>query len=386
MIQRLVFIWVVWCACAISTVKAESVTFATEQIEAIYQELPKSADGNVVDSIDLFKLRVTKSDDVISDLGVCIDQLEYLSLQIKSFVERKMLELLLAKNTEEVKRALDHSKCRLLYNGADYHNGPFWNLSDGVKVLQNSTEIASRNDDKYYYLDVKDAKNTLSIIFPANIQIVMGKNKMELEMAFEDLLCFDYDVDIYKRPETNNKFSPIDELYVNTKNFLYDEAINDVTYYSFNGVGYEPIFSFEYAVESFTNLFHFANEYTGRIDLDIRHRLYGNKTNEFTVSLDKLITYCQVNGMDVYVGIEGRDGNMLESTILLDNKKLKYLHVLHVKSDISTLFKTTKMVDSRGKMLVNLYTYVPTDNIENLFGDDNYKRRYDKFEILNRQK
>ncbi len=381
MVRRLAFIWLIWVACTIFTVQAKPISFASEYIETLYHELPKTAEGGVVDSIGLFQIRVTKIDDKVKDLGVRIENLEFDNPHLKGFLERKVLELLLAKDIDEVNRVLSHSKCQLFYNGIDYGVGLQWDLKKGVEVFRNCTGFSYQNNASYYTIKVKKGKNQLEIIFPVNIQIVTDKNKMELEFEFEDLLRSDHQVDIYARTPTKDRFYQIGDIYVNSTSFLYLEAINDGTYYRFDGFNFEPIFAVEHAVESFTNLFHFANENSSKINLNVVQWLYGNHKKEFTVSLDKLLEYCKANGINVYVGIEGREKNVLESSILLENKKMKFLHILHVKGDVSGLFeKGEKQYED---IMVSLYAYVPTDNIGNLFDDDSYKQRPNNFEILN---
>lgn len=381
-----VTIWVLLgFASTIFNVEAKSAYFGSEHIEAIYNEIPKNVSGGVVDSIGSFALRVVTQGYTIEDLGVKIDNLEFDSPQIKRFIERKTLELLLAQTPREVMNVLMHCKCQLIYNGDFYSDNSLWSIGEAVEVLGDFTNFSYRTDDSIIYVDVSNKKNRLEIIFPANIQTVTDKNKMELELELESLLNSPFDVDIYKQPTINRKLNQIDGVYINSQNFFYNEAINDVTYFKAKGRGYEPIFGAEYVVESFTNIFHIANDNTARIDLNIKQWLYGNHTNEFKVSLDKIIAYCRTYGLDVYVGIENQAGNILESSILLENKKMKYVHILHVKCDMAQLFNASKSENgAHSEMLVNLYSYIPTDNIEELFSDDSYTKRDNKFDILNR--
>ncbi|MFI3303326.1 MAG: hypothetical protein SNF68_01025 [Rikenellaceae bacterium] len=373
-------------ACAVFSVQAEPFIFTSEYVKEIYQELPKKRGGDVVDSIDFFHVRVDVDGDKFRDVGVEINNFVVDNPDIKAFVERKILELLLAKSDAEIIRVLERSKCRMLYNGDDYQKGPFWNLKKGVEVLRNCNKISYRSDDANFYLSIEDfSRNKLGLTFPINIQIITDKNKMELENEFEGLLNSDMYSDVQNQiSNSKSRFSrldPVGDIYVcNNTSFLHTEAINDVTYYLYDGDQFKPVFSPKYEVESFTNLFHFSNEYTNNIDLHIMHWTYGNKTNEFTIKLDNLIRYCQANELEVYVGIEKREeGGAIESSILLQNKAMKYLHILHVRSNVASLLELDKKKDDRGEMMVNLYTYIPTDNVDNIYNDESYERRYNKF-------
>ncbi len=380
MVKRVIYI-LIFIACAISVVQANSVSFTSEHIEEIYRELPKNESGEMVDSIDSFQIRVTQYDSQIKDLGVRIDNLEFDNPEIKKFVERKVLELLLAKGVDDVSIVLDHSKCRLIYNGLDFSRGLDWELHEGLSVLKQFTSYMYRNDDSFHYIEIKDGVNVLEILFPVNIQIMTDRNKRELELELEDLMRLGFDVDIYEKEPTKSRYNKLDDIYLSSTKFLYDESINNATYYDFDGAEFTPLFSSDHAVESFVNLFHFANDNTSKIDLVVMQHLYGNQERVYTVTLDKLIAYCRANNADVYVGIEKKEEEMLNACVLLDCKAMKCLHILHVRGDLSTLFESAKD-DERRSIFVNLYAYVPTDNIGNLFEDNNYQERHNKFIIL----
>ncbi len=382
--RRITLIFFIELLCAMNFVQAEPYELNSERIKEIYQDIPRLSNGLIVDSIGLFPIKTTVVDGRLQDVGVEIGNLMIDDLEIKAFVERKILELLLASTPYEVGLVLGHSKCQLRFNGADYVNGPLWDLEDGFEVLRSCTKVSCLSDDSLFYLDVENDKgDRLGLVFPINIQVITDKNKMELESEFLQALNSNYDIDIYARPSAKSIYYQIGDVYVHSQDYLHSEEVNDGTYYFYRGGQYEPIFSADYQIESFTNLFHFATDVTRNIDLHMIHRVYGNQTRVFTVSLDKLIAYCQANHLDVYVGIEGSEGDVLESSILLQNKRLKYLHLLHVKSDISTLFSRAKGGEQKGDMSVELYTYIPTDNVKDLYNDDSYKRRYNKFEIIN---
>ncbi|MFI3262604.1 MAG: hypothetical protein R3Y26_06825 [Rikenellaceae bacterium] len=368
MIQKLTFIWLICIACTVSTVQAKpTITFASEHIESIYQKLPKTQDGEVINTIYDFNIKITKNNNTIQDLGIALDNIEFEAKHIKPFIERKLLELLLAKDTYEIGLILSHSKCQIYYNDIDYSNGLNWDLKEGVKLFRNFTSYLYQNNNDYCNFSLKNNQNEFEITFPINIQTLTDKNKMELELEFKDVLFSDYDVNIYEKPHNKSRYYKIDNIYVNSTDFFYVETINNATFYTLDEWNFDPVFSLDYEVESFINLFHFANDNTKHIDLDIKQWMYGNKNKEFTISLDKIISYCKTFDITVYVGIETRDNNLIESTILLEDKTMKFIHILHINTDITSLLKATS--DNHGNAKVNLYAYIPTDNIENIFND-----------------
>ncbi len=369
--------------CGVSTLQAsQPYSFASESVENIYNRIPRNLDDAAVDSICFFRIKTRVVNSQIQDIGVAIDDFQIESPEIHSFVERKVLELLLSESVEEVKLALCRSRCELLYNGDDYVVGSPWNLQKGIDLFRNFDKVSFNNDLSKFYFKIEKGGETLELIFPLNIQVVSDKNKMELELEFRDVLCYDYDIDIYSHQQPERRKSKLGDLYTTSNNYLFLDAVNDVTYYQYEDSQYTPVFSPKYEVESFTNMFHFANKHTRNVNLNITHLLYGNKINEYDVSLERLLAYCKAHKLNVYVGIEEKSNDMIKSCILIQDESLKYLHILYVRSKISELFGGyISGVDNKCEMLVDLYTYVPTDNIGNIFDDDNYKKRYNKFDF-----
>jgi hypothetical protein len=96
------------------------------------------------------------------------------------------------------------------------------------------------------------------------------------------------------------------------------------------------------------------------LKLHIRHRTYGRFTPEFTMSLNDFVCFFQ-DGFENFCYVERTDKGILEASVALHNKQYNYIHILSIKVDPETLFRTD------GTLEADFSTNIPQDNIKSLF-------------------
>lgn len=323
--------------------------------------------------IEGFNLKTKVHDEVVNDIGVSLDFLNVDDILIKDFIERKVLELIVAKDANEVQLVLDRSKSRVLLNGNDYKEFPKWNIMDGIAVLKSVKTISYTIEKGAFQLLVGDGKNNFGITFPVNIQVVTDKDKKELESELKNVLLEMNPQEIadFKMEQKLSMEIVGSSIFMNNTDFIGIAEVNNATYYTHDKTNkLVPVHNDDYLIESYVNMFHFLNDETKNVQIEIEQDMYGNVKSHFSLPLSKLHAYCKANDMKVYVGIENVNGSNIEGVVILKNEKLKFVHMLHTNCNMQQVF----LGHSKGINL-KLYSYIPYDNINNLFNDNNYIKR-----------
>lgn len=371
------YLLLIVCAFAICEVKAQQCEYL--YLESIYEKLPTEIKDNKGGSLSGFTVEVgCNSQGIVSQLGVNIPIFDGDSTLISSFVERYFLDLILAKTDQDIENVLDRSKSKLFYNNAEYQIGPYWKLSEGLPLLNSSVSFNMRRDSLEYRLVWKDeANNSLGLDFPANVQILTGKDKTELENSIEDLFSQSSVI-------TNPITIPVaDSLYAQIKGKLYEikgesfivDSMSNTTYYTRKKAKqYEPVYTPDMLAMSLVNLLLLESEYGDQTAIRISQSLYGNQTKSFDITTNTLRDFCLINGLDTYVGVEKNEEKLTEVTVILHNRELNYVHLLHIAANVDSIFGSgEKYMDAR------LYSYIPADNISNIFGE--YKETKEKIKL-----
>jgi hypothetical protein len=79
------------------------------------------------------------------------------------------------------------------------------------------------------------------------------------------------------------------------------------------------------------------------------------------------------NSFTLYTGIESRTETGIKAIVIMLNKKLNYIHLLAIDLNDNDLF------DKNKSLTASFITNIPTDNIQNLFG--NYLPKKEQFKL-----
>ncbi|MFI3262356.1 MAG: hypothetical protein R3Y26_05560 [Rikenellaceae bacterium] len=339
--------------------------FDCRYIESLYNSVPTHLLGGDNCYINGFRVKVDSLNSVITNVGVRIPNIGDLSdALLESFAERKLLEVMLAKSRHDLINVLDYSKAKLLFNGDDYVRGAFWNLKEGLKVVKENESMQIYRDSLSYSIQWGKGNDKVALNFPANIQIITSKDKAELECGLADLLMSDYN---FEQDVTTVDISSLEkkegDVYAKKgSKFIIDGITNSTYLQKDKQSNYELIYSPGHIAKTFSNLFYFPKLGNNSIEIEIQHRRYANEISKYILTLPQLVAFCNANALTPYIGIESEKEELLEATVILHSKKYNYIHLLYVKTNTETLMRSSGAV-----MYCQMYSYINTDNVADLF-------------------
>ncbi len=295
------------------------------------------------------------------------------------FAERYWLELLLCKDNFEALSKLKDDKVAL------FVDGNIFNLSSpSVKSLLSSAptdEILFGNSDSLYYVGWKNvAGQEIALQFRKRIDLILGMDKRELEYFFFTHLNT-YRVPAKAKAESPNSStlgpSAMPNIFVRKgATYLIPEMMSDQYWRKNKDGSMSLLFDEDYIPESITNLF----TGDGNIDTDVKvrvnQRYYTSETQKYECDLSKFCSFMHDEKNIVYVGIDALKDDRVTGVVIYENKDYRYNHGLYFSAPY-TVFK-----DRKGYIDATLYTYIPTHNVQTIYGTDDNKPKKNLIEIL----
>ena len=191
-----------------------------------------------------------------------------------------------------------------------------------------------------------------SIRFPAEIQLLSGKKKDELEAEFIREVAVDHKV---KKREVPRNLKRVDrDLYVAENGFYEIESAQRSAFFRRKGLFYQPLCESSLPVESLMTLltgFNRRKDYTVQA---VCHQ-YGYRTAQISVPLDYLIDYCLDQGCVPYVGIESQTKDTVVATLFMVNRSLGYSHTFQFTVDTDMLDETAGTLSAKAYLFTPIY-------------------------------
>lgn len=308
----------------------------------------------------------------ISHLGISLfsdEMKDLLNLPVCNFIERMMLELVLEQANENFEQKLDRLKLTLSKNGLKFGDLGFTSISSVLDEIEIPAQFSLVKEADNFAAVWKYHQNDQFVFaFPASRELIFGTDKKESD----DLLNKSLFGSEKKCDESNNRqgdnVSEADLAYSQEKNiytkkgvaFMMD-IINSNTYYKKKGNAFELVFSKDYPAESFTNLI-MKNMMNMNHKLHVTHRMYGNFSPDFDISLHEFLCYFQ-DDYNFYAVATISGKNVMKLTAILRNKEYNYIHLLLITAPVDNVF-------SKGGLLTaEFYSNIPQHNIRSLIGD-----------------
>ena len=305
----------------------------------------------------------------VSHLGISMfskEIKEIINEPVCNFVERFLLELLLADDNNEIISLLDHYGILLQKNGRKFGQGNVTSIREILNEIEDPVSFTLSRDDKSYVAAWEyGQQNLFAIQFPLNRELITGSNKLEADNVLFDQL-----------KDTNcNNISP-------TANFMVDDAalttkdgtvyickgdsfllgmINENKYFKKTAKGYELIFDANYPNESLSNLF-FGNFGNNNLKIHVTHAMYGNYNPEFEMRLNDFICFFQ-NDFKIYVAAYEKERGVINSTVVFQNKQFNFINLLIISTKVDEIF------NKNGVLQASFRSNIPQHNINSLAGD-----------------
>ncbi len=308
----------------------------------------------------------------ITHLGISLfsnETKDLINSSVCNFIERFMLELVLQKTNNDVGKVLSRFKIKLLKNGVEYGNFGFTSLKDALAEIQNPVTFSlHKNKDQFAAVWEFTPTNMFMMSFPATRDLIFGTDKKESDellsssLLDDNILCEkENTAKSEKISEEDLLFDPFKNIFTKKGNTFALPFINSNTYYKKAGDALELIFSEDFPEESLTNL---IIRNTGRMEhtLHINHRMYGNFSPDFDISLQKFLCNFQDN-YDIFSGISFSDAKEVKLTVILKSKDYNYIHLLLINTSKVNIFKKESVFEA------DFFSNMPQQNIKNLIGD-----------------
>ena len=240
--------------------------------------------------------------------------------------------------------------------------------------LSPATPFAIRRyEDKGYVVCWTDTTGTvlLSMQFPIQFELLLGKKKEDLEKDFKAEL-YAYPAEFTPTHPDSTLVAVEDEpgIFQSTPTaHYYLKALNTATYFEQQDGQSRPVYSADSKWHSAANLFQGVIENADSYTLHIEQTLYGFQSQTLTVKLSQWLNYCREQRLTVYFGIEEERKDGLKVLLIAQNRDLGYNHML-------SIILPDNFVEKRNAILkATANTYIRTDNVEDLYSDKTKKEK-----------
>ena len=219
------------------------------RLQALYEQLPAALLQGGAKEVRGFPLYLEMRGDTLADLGIGVLTTDNDAL-LPRFINRKLLEVAVATTRGEAVFALERDKCRLYLNAADYATGTLWDMEQGFDVLKRATGYAMRYDSLQCFVQWTDGADKLTLVIPANVQVLTQKDKMELEQELEGLMKQSYPEVQRLKADDSNKFAIEGDIFALNRGYLFIPEMSNAIYYHRDRRGrYKLIYSKEHLHE-----------------------------------------------------------------------------------------------------------------------------------------
>lgn len=216
-----------------------------------------------------------------------------------------------------------------------------------------------------------NANQKVSMIIPADYQLLIGANAIELENIFErdvrrltNISITDMLPDAWK----DSSISLSDSLIIASNgNYLSDMIRSDLYLQKISGKNCLLLDSSK-PLQSVNNILltgHFLKEIPLKLTID----KYGYVKTDIEISLQQFIIYCQQENCKLYLGIKTRTDEKITATLFAVNSKMAYNHMISLDFPLSILNK------GKGNIKGTLYAYTPLQNITEKFFINNINQK-----------
>ena len=278
---------------------------------------------------------------------------EYPSV-VYDFLERYLYETdSIMKKGVDVSQKLHDDKVLFIQGNASVARNITPEMPFNMKIVEN----------KYYEVAWTNAsgKTLLSMAFPMQYELLLGKPKVELEKTLKDEIYASEDFKIVESAESATvkqedgcmMTQPVENYYVNT--------LNTATYYRSTADCLRPVFDGTDKWHSAANLFLGCIDKAEQYTVYVEQNVYGFKKQSFTIKLSQWLSYCQAMKLKLFFAIEEEREDGLKALLIAQSDELKFNHMM------SIILPDTFVSNPTAKIKATLNAYIPTQNVKNLY-------------------
>ena len=223
-------------------------------------------------------------------------------------------------------------------------------------------------DDRFYQVTwSKGSKPFITVVFPAQYDLIMGMQQDEAQKNLKDDICnSEIRSTVISIPDNLKEIT--DGVFISKSSHMELESLNNATYYRKINGRFIPLFDDNYKEYSAANLLQ------GLItDIDyplyVEQSVYGMKTTNFSITLSQWLNYCALMGLDVYFGVEEEREDGLLAVVIAHSNELGFNHMLSIVLPDTFIKKPKTILKAR------LTSYIPTHNLKSLYQKEAKKTR-----------
>lgn len=278
------------------------------------------------------------------------------------FIERYALE---QEFTLEGKTAAE----RMVIDNVTMRGG---GLKDLKKITANTSFSIDNIPRRQYKVQWNTSDGDLTMTFPADCQLILGGNAIELEERLQRYLPA-YPVDSLRDmllPWADSKVYQRKNMRIKDYGTFLSPLIDSRIYLVIRNGKWVPYRSMAGKVKAVTNMMLTGvsvKELPMRMVLD----KYGYKSDTLRTTLKQSLSIFRDSGCKVYVGIKTVGEREVTGTLFMYNEPLGYAHVLPFVFPVNVISGGEGVITSR------LYSYIPLQNVIDEFFDITDYKDYD---------
>jgi len=315
----------------------------------------------------------------INHLGISLfssETKELLNFPVCNFIERMMLELIVEQSAENFDRKLDRLKLTLMKNGLSFGEPGFTSISEVLDDIQQPARFSLlKEDDVFAAVWNYNQDDRFVFTFPASRELIVGTDKKESDELLNRTLFGSGRLCIEKNSASDGIIIREADLTFNQEKNIYtrkgDEflipVINSNTYYQKTEDTFELLFSHDFPAESFTNLI-MKNMANMNHKLHVTHRMYGNFSPDFDISLHEFLCFFQ-DDYNFYAAAAFPDSKRMKLTAILRNRDYNFIHLLLITAPVDNIFSED------ATLTAELYSNIPQQSIRSLLREINNNNR-----------
>lgn len=167
------------------------------------------------------------------------------------------------------------------------------------------------------------------------------------------------------------------DYYISPGDTYVIDEISSATYYSYNGMSFEPLCSKAFPRETIANRLLLSNRELPDGDVNLRIQKYKYETDSICLKFKQLVSFCKCENFNAYVGFEESDAENMRVDLYLYNYENKWLHVITLDCPVN------EVADDGLSINGNAWLFIPTSNLKELMGknlpDDFMKKLSEKY-------
>ncbi len=282
------------------------------------------------------------------------------------FIERKLLLYAVCLDEAALARDLDINDV-LLDCDRDGVALSFCGQNLLTTIVADTPSITVSSTNMVIKAIVRAKAGSVSLTFRRNGATMTGVNKIDAEIALmHALLWYTDDADSSRITISTGDTLMLNDSVRAVVDGTYMEHFQQKYFVVKQDGDYHTLYDEVYPVESFVTSVINPGKDSKNTSVLLTHVQYGGK-KQVVLNLRNLILYLK-RDHELYIGLEDAPGKMT-GVLLAHNKALNYLHMLRFDTNAEMLFS------GEPEYFCKLYAYIPTDNIKNLFGKYEKRKR-----------